>query len=320
MKLALVGPGAFGAKHLDALSAIEGVEVVTIVGPHLAQAKALAKQFGIPNTDSNLEQALSRADIDAAILTSPSQLHAAQAMTCLRAEKHVAVEIPAGENWPEIYALSKLAARTIKVCSVGHTRRYNPPHQWVKRKIEAEEFSILHMDVQTFFFRRENINALGNPRDWTDHLLWHHAAHTVDLFLYQTGEDIVRANIMAGPVNKALGIAMDMSIQMQTQSGRILTLALSFNNEGPHGTFFRYIGDTGTYIARYDDLLTGNGHQIDLSETNVSVNGIELQNRDFVDCIKTGRTPVSSIHSVLPCYEWLRDLEIQLRDQGNVFH
>lgn len=320
MKLILVGPGAFAANHLDALSAIENVEVVSLVGPDPNNAKDLADRFGIPNTDTNLDEALARPGIDAAILTSPSHLHAEQAMICLRANKHVAVEIPAGESWSEIRELSELAAKTNKICSVGHTRRYNPSHQWINRKVKAGEFSIQHMDVQTFFFRRQNLNALGEPRDWTDHLLWHHAAHTVDLFLHQTGENIESANILAGPLNKTLGIVMDMSIQMQTASGKILTLALSFNNDGPLGTFFRYIGDTGTYIARYDELVRGDGQTVDVSDVDVSTNGIELQNRDFVNCIATGARPVSSLENVLPCYEWLRDLEAQLLDQRRRFH
>lgn len=320
MKLILVGPGAFAAKHLDALSAIENVEVVSLVGPDPIRAKTLADRFGIPNTDTNLDEALARPGIDAAILTSPSHLHAEQAMTCLRANKHVAVEIPAGESWSEIRELSELAAKTNKICSVGHTRRYNPSHQWINRKVKASEFSIQHMDVQTFFFRRQNLNALGEPRDWTDHLLWHHAAHAVDLFLYQTGENIESANILAGPMDKTLGIVMDMSIQMQSASGKILTLALSFNNDGPLGTFFRYIGDTGTYIARYDELVRGDGQTVDVSDVDVSTNGIELQNRDFVNCIATGARPESSLENVLPCYEWLRDLEAQLLDQRRSFH
>jgi 2-hydroxy-4-carboxymuconate semialdehyde hemiacetal dehydrogenase len=173
------------------------------------------------------------------------------------------------------------------------------------------------MNVQTYFFRRENKNALGNPRSWTDNLLWHHAAHTVDLFSYQCGEQIAGANVMAGPVHPVLGIPMDMSIQLTSQSGKICTLSLSFNNEGPLGTFFRYICDNGTYIARYDDLFTGNDEQIDVSRVAVSMDGIELQDREFVRAIKEGDEPNASITSVLHCYEVLSRLQIQLDQQAD---
>lgn len=310
MKLILCGPGAFGRKHLEALSNINNVEVVSIVGPNTQQAKNLADKFNIPNVDSDLSDALSRPDVEAVILATPTHLHAAQAMECLSAGKHVAVEIPAADNWEDAKALDQLQKETGLVCMVGHTRRYNPSHQWIKHQIDKGEFSIQHMDVQTFFFRRTNTNALGEARDWTDHLLWHHAAHTVDLFQYQTGEPIITANILKGPTHPVLGITMDMSIQMQSQSGILLTLALSFNNDGPLGTQFRYIGDTGTYIARYDDLETGNGKKIDLSNETISVNGIHVQDQDFIDSIENHKEPKASISNVLPCYQALGKLDL----------
>ena len=171
------------------------------------------------------------------------------------------------------------------------------------------------MDAETYFFRRKNLNALGEPRSWTDNLLWHHAAHTVDLFQYQTGEDVEIANAVQGPVHPGLGIAMDMSIQLRTPAGRICTLSLSFNNDGPIGSFFRYICDNGTYIARYDDLVTGREEPVDVSAVDVSTNGIELQDREFVAAIREGREPNSSVAGVLACYRVLGVLETQLEAQ-----
>ncbi|MEM9570415.1 MAG: Gfo/Idh/MocA family oxidoreductase [Pseudomonadota bacterium] len=312
MKLILVGPGAFGAKHLEALSNIDGAEIVSIVGPDPARSRALADRFGIRDTDVELAAALRRDGVAAAILTSPTALHSMQALECLDAGKHVAVEIPAGDNWPDVERLAAKQSQTGLVCMIGHTRRYNPSHQWIHQQVRSGAFSIQHMDVQTFFFRRTNTNALGEHRDWTDHLLWHHAAHSVDLFQYQTGETIEKASVMQGPKHPELGIAMDMSIQLQTVSGKLLTLALSFNNDGPLGTFFRYIGDTGTYIARYDELITGNDDPIDVSSVDVSTNGIEIQDRDFLNCIRSGEEPRASIANVLPCYRTLKTLEDQL--------
>ncbi|MDO9477988.1 MAG: oxidoreductase, partial [Pseudohongiella sp.] len=209
-------------------------------------------------------------------------------------------------------AVLRTQQETGLVCMVGHTRRFNPSHQWIHHRIKKGELNIQQMDVQTYFFRRENINALGEPRSWTDHLLWHHAAHTVDLFQYQTGEKVVAANAMQGPIHPELKIAMDMSIQLKTDSGKICTLSLSFNNDGPLGTFFRYICDNGTYIARYDDLLNGREEAIDVSNVDISLNGIELQDREFVAAIRENREPNASAASVLPCYEILHKLEQML--------
>lgn len=312
MKLILAGPGAFGVKHLEGLSAIDDAEVVALVGVKEDRTRQVAEKFGVPKTFTNLDDALALDEADAAILCTPTQLHASQAMQCLRAGKHAEVEIPVADSLADAEAVADLQRETGLVCMVGHTRRYNPSHQYVHDKIKAGELTIQQMDVQTFFFRRTNMNALGEPRDWTDHLLWHHAAHTIDLFQYQTGEKVVKANAIQGPKHEELGIAMDMSIQLLTAGGKLLTLSLSFNNDGPLGTVFRYICDNGTYIARYDDLVNGHEEPIDVSDVDVSLNGIELQDREFLAAIREGREPLTSVHNVLPCYRVMADLEQQL--------
>jgi 2-hydroxy-4-carboxymuconate semialdehyde hemiacetal dehydrogenase len=315
MRIALAGAGAFGIKHLDGLAEIDGVTVTSIVSRRQEQAEEVARRYGAEHAATDLGEVLARDDVDAVILCTPTQMHARQAIATMRAGKHVQVEIPLADSWPDAREVDRTARETGLVCMVGHTRRFNPSHQWVHRRIAAGELSIQQMDVQTYFFRRKNLNALGEPRSWTDNLLWHHAAHTVDLFGYQTGEDIQIANAVQGPVHPELGIPMDMSIQLRTPAGRICTLSLSFNNDGPLGTFFRYICDNGTYIARYDDLVTGREEPVDVSAVDVSVNGIELQDREFVAAIREGREPNSSVASVLGCYRVLGELEPQLAAQ-----
>lgn len=315
MKIALVGAGAFGEKHLESITAIDGAEVASVISLEADHAAAVAAKYGAPHSGTKLEDALSLPEVDAVILCTPTQMHAAQAIACMEAGKHVQVEIPAADNWADAEAVLKKQQETGLVCMVGHTRRFNPSHQWVKNQIDAGALTIQAMDVETFFFRRKNINAKGEARNWVDHLLWHHAAHTVDLFQYMTGSPVVRANVLQGPKHPELGIAMDMSIQMKTEAGQILTLALSFNNEGPLGTFFRYIGDKGTYLARYDDLYTGNEEKIDVSNMAVSLNGIELQDREFISAIQENRTPNAAIQNVFPCYKVLGELAAQLETQ-----
>jgi 2-hydroxy-4-carboxymuconate semialdehyde hemiacetal dehydrogenase len=315
MKVILAGGGAFGQKHLDAVKAIGGIDVVSLVGRELEGIRSVAAKYGIPHVTTDLQESLARPGVDAAILCTPTQLHAGQAVQCMEAGKHVQVEIPLADRWTDAEAVAQVQRRTGLVCMVGHTRRFNPSHQWIHRRIRGGELKIQQLDVQTYFFRRTNMNALGQPRSWTDHLLWHHAAHTVDLFAYQTGEAITIANAVQGPPHPVLGIAMDMSIQLRTSSGAICTLSLSFNNEGPLGTFFRYICDNGTYIARYDDLYDGKETKIDVSAVDVSMNGIELQDREFFAAIRENREPNSSVSSVLGCYRTLDRLEQQLNSQ-----
>jgi 2-hydroxy-4-carboxymuconate semialdehyde hemiacetal dehydrogenase len=315
MKICMVGQGAFANKHLDALARIDGVEVATIAGGSPDSTEAVAKERGIPHWTTDLAESLAQPGVVAAILTSPTQVHASQAEQVMRAGKHVMIEIPMADSLADSQRIVDVQEETGKIAMIGHTRRFNPSHQWMHKRIQAGELNIQHLVVQTFFFRRTNMNALGKPRSWTDHLLWHHACHTVDLFQYQTGETVSESYAMQGPPHPDIGIAMDMSIGMQVPSGAMCSLSLSFNNDGPLGTFFRYICDNGTYIARYDDLVDGKENPIDVSKVAISMDGIELQDREFLAAIREGREPNSSAAQCLSAMETLDRLEQNLSQQ-----
>jgi 2-hydroxy-4-carboxymuconate semialdehyde hemiacetal dehydrogenase len=312
MKIALAGQGAFGVKHLEAVARIDGVQVASLAGGNAGQTAEVAQRFNIPHWTCDLAESLAQPGVEAVLLATPTQMHAKQAEQCMRAGKHVMIEIPIADNLADSERLLQVQKEAGVIAMGGHTRRFNPSHQWIHQRIRAGELKIQQMDVQTYFFRRTNTNALGKPRSWTDHLLWHHACHTVDLFQYQTGETASRAQALQGPKHPQLGIAMDMSIGLKVPSGAICTLSLSFNNNGPLGTFFRYICDNGTYIANYDDLVDGNRKPIDVTKVAVSMNGIELQDREFFAAIKEKREPNASLAQVLPAMRTLDRLEKSL--------
>jgi 2-hydroxy-4-carboxymuconate semialdehyde hemiacetal dehydrogenase len=310
--VALAGAGAFGIKHLDAIKSIDGVEVISLIGRERVKTEDVARKYGVAHVTTDLGESLNMKEVDAVILCTPTPLHAPQALACLAAGKHVQVEIPLCDRFEDGQAVVAAAESSRKIAMCGHTRRFNPSHQWIRHRILRGELHVQQMNVQTYFLRRTNMNALGQPRSWTDHLLWHHAAHTVDLFAYQTRSAIVKAHAIQGPVHPTLGIAMDMGILLEAENGAICTLSLSFNNDGPLGTFFRYIGDTGTYVARYDDLFDGKDEKIDVSRIAPSMNGIELQDREFFAAIREGREPNASVAQVLPCYKVLHHLARQV--------
>jgi 2-hydroxy-4-carboxymuconate semialdehyde hemiacetal dehydrogenase len=316
MKVCLAGQGAFGIKHLEAMAKIPDIEVISLAGSTTEAAREVAQQWKIPHWSGDLAECLRRPGLDAVILSTPTQMHAAQGEQCMRAGKHVMIEIPMADSLADSQRLVDIQRETGVIAMAGHTRRFNPSHQWIHKRIHSLELKVLQMDVQTYFFRRTNSNALGKPRSWTDHLLWHHACHSVDLFAYQTGENASQAFALQGPKHPTLGIAMDMSIGLKVASGAICTLSLSFNNEGPLGTFFRYICDNGTYIARYDELLDGKSNVIDVSKVDVSMNGIELQDREFFAAIREGREPNASVAQCLPAMKTLDRLEKQLAGAG----
>jgi 2-hydroxy-4-carboxymuconate semialdehyde hemiacetal dehydrogenase len=307
MKICVAGQGAFGQKHLDALKRIPDVEVTSLVGGNQDATAEVAKKYGIPHFTGDLAEGIKRAD--AVILTTPTQMHFRQGEQVMRAGKHVLIEIPVADSVSDSEGLAAIAKETGVTAMAGHVRRFNPSHQWIHKRVEKGELKVLQMDVQTYFFRRTNMNAAGKPRSWTDHLLWHHAAHTVDLFQYQAGEVISDCYAVQGPVHPTLGIAMDMGIVMKTPSGSLCTLSLSFNNDGPLGSFFRYICDNGTYNAYYDDLVDGKKNPIDLSKVDVSMDGIEIEDREFIAAIKEKREPNSSLAQVLPAMRVLGRLE-----------
>ena len=314
LRLGVAGAnGAFGTKHLDALAAIENADIAAVMATSLEKADAVADKFSVPNRYDDFDTFLTCPDLDAVILATPTQIHAEQGLKAMKAGKHVLIEIPMADSLTDSEQLVAMQAQTGLTAMAGHVRRFNPSHQWVNQKISRSELSIQQMDVQTYFFRRTNMNAKGEPRSWTDHLLWHHACHTIDLFLYQTGEDIVEVQAVQGPEHPELGIAMDMAIIMKTVTGKLCTLSLSFNNDGPFGTFFRYICDKGTYIARYDDLFDGHDKQIDVSGIDVSTNGIELIDREFISAINQKREPNASLAQCLPAMRVMHEIELKMR-------
>ncbi len=310
MRFCIAGAyGAFGTKHLEALDNIEGVSVTSVMGPGQSKLDELTAERGIGHASTSLDECIARDDVDAVILATPTQVHAKQAIACMKAGKPVLIEIPMADSLADSEEICRVQKETGVLAMAGQVRRFNPSHQWVRNRIDAGELKIQQLDVQTYFFRRSNMNAKGEPRSWTDNLLWHHACHTVDLFQYQTGEVASECYGLEGPHHPELGIAMDMSIGMKTPSGAICTLSLSFNNDGPFGTFFRYICDNGTYIARYDDLYDGRENPIDLSDVAVSDNGIELIDREFIAAIREGREPNGSVHGVLDAMRTLDRIE-----------
>ena len=309
MKVGVAGQGAFGVKHLEAMANIPGIEVITLTGGNQTATAEVARRFKIPHYTGDLAESLKQPGLEAMILATPTGMHAAQGVECMRAGKHVHIEIPIADSLADSENLVKVQKETGVVCMGGHTRRFNPSHQYVHQKIQAGQLKIHQMNVQTYFFRRTNMNAAGKPRSWTDHLLWHHACHTVDLFQYHTGELVSDCYAVQGPMHPELKIAMDMGILLKTPSGAVCTLSLSFNNKGPQGTFFRYIGDSGTYVAYYDDLVDGEQNKIDLSTVAVSMNGIELQDREFFAAIKEKREPNADVRQCFTAMQVLDRLE-----------
>ncbi len=309
MRVLLAGAGAYGAQHGACLRGMDGIELICLVDPDMSRARHLAKSLDFENIESSLPSALERHSCDAAVLATPTQLHAQQTIQCLKAGLHVQTEIPLATSLADVQAVleAQRAAGLVAMC--GHTRRFNRSHAWLHAKLRAGALNLHHLVANTYFLRRSNLNALGQARCWIDHLLWHHAAHTVDLFQYQTDSVADQVHAVQGPLHHELNIALDMSVQMKNDAGQLCTLALSFNNDGPIGTQFRYICEEGTFVAYYDDLVDGHGAPMVMDSMREQPVGLEAQNKEFFSAIRAGRQPEASVASVLDCYRTLDRIE-----------
>lgn len=316
MKFCISGNGAMAHAHLKAIREIEGSAVTVIQSRTQEGADKAAAEFAVPTALTDFERAVNRTDVDAVIITGPTQIHAAQAELAMRAGKHVLIEIPMCDSVADAESIVRTQKETGVTAMAGHVRRFNPSHQYLNRKFRAGEIRLQQMQAHTHFFRRTNMNALGQARSWVDHLLWHHACHTVDLFSYQTGEQVSEAFALQGPYDPDLGIAMDMGVIMKTPSGAICVLSLSFNDEGPIGSPYRYICDKGTWVSFYDDLTDGFGKKVDLAGVAKSMNGFENQDREFIAAIEGRRQPNCSVADALTTMKLLGKLEDQLIAQS----
>jgi 2-hydroxy-4-carboxymuconate semialdehyde hemiacetal dehydrogenase len=312
IRIALAGVGAIGLRHLDAFASMRDADVVCLIEPESDRARQAALRFGIADIAADLDAVLQRRDIDAVVLCTPTPLHASQAAAVLRAGKHVLIEIPMADNIADADMLVRLQRETGLVAMACHTRRFNHGHQWLHQRLRSGRLKLQHLVAHTWFLRRSNLNALGQSRSWADHLLWHHACHTVDLFHHQTGQPPLRVHAMQGPIHPKLGIAMDMSVQLASPRGVLCTLALSFNNDGPFGSAFRYLCDHGTWVAREDALADGHDNAVDLADMREAGTGIALQDAEFIAAIREKREASASVAQVMPAYLTLERLRESL--------
>jgi 2-hydroxy-4-carboxymuconate semialdehyde hemiacetal dehydrogenase len=297
MKICLAGTGAMGEIHVKALKKIDDVQVVSVAGRTDAGVKEFAAKWNIPHSSTNLEECIDRPGIDAVILTTPSDQHHDQTVLALRKGKHVQVEIPMALNLADSEHMLDEARKAGRTLMVTHTRRFANPHREIHRRIREGTFHLHHMVVETYFFRRTNLNMHGQPRSWVDNLLWHHGCHSVDLAHWILDEPHWDVWGQKGPDHSELKIPMDLTVAMKSKKGPLFTMAMSFNNKGPFGGFYRYIGEEDTYKVYRDSMTDSEGNEVPFEDTTAA---FDRQDIEFVGAIREGREPESSAASVVP--------------------
>ena len=297
MKICLAGTGAMGEIHVKALKKIDDVEVVAVAGRTDAGVKEFAEKWNIPFASTNLETCMDRPGVDSVILTTPSDQHHDQTVLALRKGKHVQVEIPMALNLADSQHMLDEAKKAGKTLMVTHTRRFANPHREIHKRIRAGTFHLHHMVVETYFFRRTNLNMHGQPRSWVDNLLWHHGCHSVDLAHWILDEPNWDVWGQKGPDHSELKIPMDITVAMKSKKGPLFTMAMSFNNKGPFGGFYRDIGEEDTYKVYRDSMTDSDGNEVHFDDTTAA---FDRQDIEFVSAVRDGREPESSAASVVP--------------------
>ncbi|WP_051231586.1 Gfo/Idh/MocA family oxidoreductase [Stutzerimonas azotifigens] len=305
LRIALVGEGAMGHTHAEVLASLPGAALQALVARDLDAGRALAQKWSIPHCSDDYAACLASGEVDAVVIASPSALHVEHGLMAAQAGLPCLIEIPAALDLAGAEALGQAQRRSGQVMMVAHSRRFSPAHRWLKSRIQVGTFQLHHLVAETYFLRRSNLNMFGQPRTWTDNLLWHHACHSVDLFAWLLESEDFDVQAQQGPVHPVMGIPMDMSIGLrERRTGQLLTLALSFNNKGPFGGFYRYIGEQDTYRAFRDELSDGEGQPVPLEGA-----AFASQDAEFVEAVRTGRTPESDIHSILPGMRLLQRIQ-----------
>ena len=296
MKICLAGTGAMAAVHAKALKRIDGVEIVSVNSREAESGKKFAAEHGVGHSSTDLAECIDRPGVDAVILTTPSAMHADQTVLALSRGKHVQVEIPMSLNLPDARRIVAAAEQSGRICMVTHTRRFSAPHREIKKRIREGTFRLHHLVVETYFFRRTNLNMHGQPRSWVDNLLWHHGCHSIDIAQWALDDANWDVWGQKGPDHPVLGIPLDLTVAMKSQKGPLFTMAMSFNNKGPFGGFYRYIGEEDTYKVYRDSMTDGEGREVALD----AVAAFDRQDVEFTSAIREGRQPESSAASCLP--------------------
>lgn len=299
MNWLFIGYGSIAQMHVRALKAA-GQTLHSVTGRLPEQAEAFAREHGFVRAVPDLDTALAAPEVEAVLITSPSELHAAQSEQALRAGKHVLCEIPLAMSLPEVDRLSELAEGAQRRLMVCHTQRFLPAFAKARAEIASGRLFPHHIIYRYGFFRRENVNWLGRRRSWTDNLLWHHGCHVVDTSLWLLGESEVEVSAHLAKPAKTLDIPMDLSLVLRTSKDQLVTIGMTYNTKLRLGDCL-IIGEEDTLLIDEERLVGSQGviHEPG-PEGDMFTVAIADQDREFTAAIEQGREPALSPRVVRP--------------------
>lgn len=310
MNICLVGYGSIARSHMAAL-AEEPVTFHTVMGRLAESTAAFAAEYGFRRQTTDLDEALADPEIDAVLITSPSDIHAEQAEKALRAGKHALVEIPLALNLAEADALDRLAREQQRCLMVCHTQRYYPPLVEARRMVSEGRLHVHHVSVRYGFLRRENVNWKGRRRSWTDNLLWHHGCHAVDTAMWLVGATEATVTSQVALPSHHLNIPLDLDILARTSHDQLIAVSMSYNTKMQFNEYL-LIGEETTLMATPGRLTSPEGVIFEApSESGPGSSSIRDQDREFLAAIREGRTPAISAGAVRPAMAVLQATQDQ---------
>ena len=331
MNIATLGYGSIARSHLRAIAALAAtpewadLRFHGVMGRLPDATRAFADEFGAAVATTDLAALLADPQLDAVIICSPSDAHAAQAEAALRAGKHVLCEIPLALSLAEADRLGALADAMDRRLMVCHTQRFYPALIEARRRIADGELHPHAIVSRYMFGRRENVNWQGRQRSWTDNLLWHHGCHAVDAALWLLGcadsGELAEVRAEVALPGGTLGIPMDLTIAMRTARDQLATVAMSYHIAFPIHDYL-IVGEEATIL--FDNGTLRDNERTIVPKADVDKEGadapIARQDAEFFAAIRDRREPAISARSVRPAMAALQaaqdSLDARLAELG----
>ncbi|MBT4496884.1 MAG: Gfo/Idh/MocA family oxidoreductase [Gemmatimonadetes bacterium] len=311
LNICMVGYGGIAVFHAAALRQIEGVQLHTVVGRRPEPTAAFAREWDFSVGTTDYGAALADPEVDAVVLTAPSELHYEMTAAALRAGKHVLVEIPLAMSAQGGRELATLALEVDRRVMVAHTRRFQEGGRFVRDFLTSGKAGKVHQHHSySFWLRHENVGWTGYQRSWVDDVLFHHGCHAVDFSLFCLDEEVRRVRGELAPLDGKTGTSLDFSMLLRYESEAIATISLSYNaTPGASGQLFICEGGTlevGGAQVRFGGEGVFEGAGGGLKE------GVLEQNREFVAAVRQGRKPACDAGDAVRSLELLQEVYDQM--------
>jgi myo-inositol 2-dehydrogenase / D-chiro-inositol 1-dehydrogenase len=186
MRFGLIGFGAWGKLHAEAIRKAPGAELAAIACASEASAQAAREAYPQARVDRDWRALVADPSLDVVDIVVPNHLHAEIAIAALDAGKDVLLEKPMASTIAECEQILAAVGRTGRVLSVGHEFRISTQWGFIKRLIEAGEIGeLLYANVSLFRFPyRQGSGGWRYGRDTVGSWILEEPVHFFDMLMW----------------------------------------------------------------------------------------------------------------------------------------